>query len=64
MTKQLFVRPSPGRRLKHPAAGGFRVVPDAGEIVPDTSYWRRRLRAGDAIEGQTPPEAPKKAKEK
>jgi hypothetical protein len=63
----ILVTPQPGRRVRHPDTGA--PLAAAGEIVPLTSYWRRRERDGDVTLGtikaasppaSLPPAKPKK----
>jgi hypothetical protein len=39
------VKPAEGARVRDPYT--LEVLPARGRRVPDTSYWRRRLRDGD-----------------
>jgi hypothetical protein len=41
------IKPKPGIKVRDPDLRDF--LPDAGRIVPDTAYWRRRLRDGDVL---------------
>lgn len=41
----MFVKPNAGCAVRDPVKGT--LLPDAGAEVPDTSFWRRRLRDGD-----------------
>jgi hypothetical protein len=63
----LFVKPAPLSAAEQSALGADkRIVPDpqqnfrplaaAGEWKPDTSYWRRRIRHGDAVVATPPAE--------
>lgn len=62
-----WVRPAPGRRVRFPGPGG-KPLTDAGVLVAWTSYWQRRLDAGDveifepAAAAPAPPPAPPPAK--
>lgn len=42
------VRPAPGRKVRDPEHGN-RHLPESGADVPETTYWLRRLRAGDVV---------------
>lgn len=44
----VFVRPAPGLQIRDPETGNY--LPDAGQIVPRTPFWMRRLADGDVIE--------------
>ncbi len=45
----LNVKPAkPGTRVRNPSRG-YRPLGDAGEIVPDNLFWRRRLMQGDVV---------------
>lgn len=50
MTKRVTVRPVEGRRVRIPDTG---AVLTAEKEVPLTSYWLRRIEAGDVemVEG-------------
>ncbi|TKI02894.1 DUF2635 domain-containing protein [Martelella alba] len=41
----MFVKPNTGRAVRDPVKGT--LLPAEGAEVPDTSFWRRRLRDGD-----------------
>ena len=44
----MFVKPAPGRMIRHPDKGTF--LPETGAEVPDNAiFWRNRLRDGDVI---------------
>lgn len=44
----MFVKPAPGRMVRHPDKGTF--LPETGAEVPDNAiFWRNRLRDGDVI---------------
>jgi hypothetical protein len=57
----MFVKPAPELLVANPEARPPmpRHLPAAGAEVPDTEYWRRRLRDGDVVEA--PPETTTKA---
>jgi len=59
----MFVRPAhPDLLVANPEARPPmpRHLPPEGAEVPDTEYWRRRLRDGDVVEAAPEPEpAPK-----
>jgi hypothetical protein len=38
----------PGTIVRNPNRG-YAPLPDAGDIVPETMFWQRRLRAGDVV---------------
>lgn len=46
------LQPAPGRRVR--LENGSRPLKAEGELVQLTSYWRRRLKAGDVIDITTP----------
>lgn len=54
------VYPGPGLQIRDPDKQDF--LPEAGRDVPDSTYWRRRLRVGDvtltATEVTATPPAP------
>ncbi|MBC8722132.1 DUF2635 domain-containing protein [Paraburkholderia sp. 31.1] len=43
----MHIRPATGVRVRDPDLRDF--LPDAGRVVPDSVYWRRRLRDGDVV---------------
>ena len=45
---KLSVQPAKGKVRLPPRLGG-RFMPEDGMEVPDTVYWRRRLRGGDVV---------------
>lgn len=48
MTKSLFVKPAPGRRVRDPADGS--VLPDEGrEVTGNPLFWKQRLAFGDVV---------------
>ncbi|SDH88690.1 DUF2635 domain-containing protein [Roseospirillum parvum] len=62
MAETIYVVPRAGLLVADPdARGGSRHLPAEGATVPDTPYWRRRLRGGDVSLGR-PPKLAKSAK--
>lgn len=54
---RLFLKPSrPGLIVRDPRSK--LPLPEAGAHKPDNSYWRRRMRSGDAIEVAPPAAVP------
>jgi hypothetical protein len=51
MNARAFVRPAHGQLVRHPDG---RCLAAQGEAVVLTSYWRRRIGAGDVIVGPVP----------
>lgn len=49
-----YILPAAGRKVRDPDTEKFDPIPAAGKSVPQTSYWRRRLRDGDVVEGKPP----------
>ncbi len=41
----MFVKSNPGRAVRDPVKGV--LLPDSGAEVPDSGFWRRRLRDAD-----------------
>jgi hypothetical protein len=41
----ILVKPAPGLKVRDPDTRLH--IPDDGAEVPDTNYWRRRIKAGD-----------------
>jgi hypothetical protein len=41
------VKPAPGLKVRFPETGA--ALPEEGREVPETTYWLRRLRAGDVV---------------
>lgn len=55
------VYPAPDRRVRIPEENG-RVMGPEGSLVPEESYWLRRLRDGDVT--SEPPRPPKATRER
>ena len=56
---RLFVKPAPGRLLRHP--GTFRPIPAEGQdVTGERGYFHRMIRAGDAVVAPRPPRKPRK----
>lgn len=51
-----MMRPKAGLKIPDPERGGY--LPAGGSRVPDTAYWRRRLRDGEVEPVPEPPVAP------
>lgn len=53
MSDRLFIKPAPQPegapqlKVRKPTGGH---LAEAGEFVPDESYWRRRIADGDVVE--------------
>lgn len=58
--EQRLLVPGPGRRVRDPIS--LRVLPDAGDYKPLTTYWLRRLQDGDVLDA-TPATQPSAAQE-
>ena len=54
----MIVKPVEGRIVRDPR--NFQILPAEGRDVPDTMFWRRRIRDGDVVEegAAEPAEAP------
>lgn len=48
MTARITVKPAEGCMVRHP--GNYKPLAAEGEAVEKTSYWIRKLRAGDVVE--------------
>ncbi len=48
MNKTRTVRAAPGRLVKDPETG--LPVTNETTTVPDSTFWRRRIKAGDVVE--------------
>jgi len=57
----MFLIPAPGRLVRDPHTK--QPLPEDGRDVVATSFWLRRLAAGDVLLATPPTPAPKKAKE-
>jgi hypothetical protein len=44
----MFVKPAPGVKVRDPRSKLH--LPEGGKEVPATTYWLRRLAAGDVVE--------------
>ena len=64
MNKTVFARPGEGRVVYREDGSG--VIPDEGEAVPLTTYYRRRLDDEDLVRASRPraKRAPKSAEPK
>jgi hypothetical protein len=63
MTKTKVIKPAkPGLKVGVP--GLRRYLAEQGEPMPMTTYWRRRLIAGDVVEVKAAPPAPAKPEHK
>jgi hypothetical protein len=49
---RLHLQPVTGRVIRHPDGHPLAL---AGELVPPTTYWLRRLACGDVVEVAPPP---------
>lgn len=49
MSKQLFVAPAEGRRVRDANTPGYPLIPPEGKRVELTQYIMRRLRSGDLV---------------
>jgi len=64
MTRKIHVKPRAGLSVPDPAVRGGTsaqaMIPPAGKLVADSTYWRRRVRHGDVTisEASTAPSAP------
>ena len=58
-TPTIQVRPVEGRRVRVPSTGN--PLPDDGGNFPASSYWIRRVNAGDVVIATESAETPKKA---
>ena len=54
--KSIYVKPVKGARVRR-AEPPHAVIPDEGASVPDTSFYRRRIRE-DSLEIGKPPRTP------
>lgn len=43
----MFVKPKDGLSVRCPIRG--EPLPKEGRVVPDNTFWRRRLRDGDVV---------------
>lgn len=64
---KLHIKPAAGLLIRDPLTG--HRVPPEGKLVPENSYWVRRLQCGDVslvekVESNEQPEQPKPEKEK
>lgn len=48
MTTRITVKPADGRLVRHP--GSYKPLAADGETVEKSTYWTRKLRAGDVVE--------------
>jgi hypothetical protein len=53
----MFVKPAPNLKIRDPDR--LDLIPDTGRQVPDHhDYWIRRVRDGDVVVCEPPPEEP------
>ncbi|GBQ32272.1 DUF2635 domain-containing protein [Gluconacetobacter azotocaptans] len=52
----MFVKPAPGRAVRWP--GTRRLLSEAGETVPETTFWLLCERNGDVVKATPPVAAP------
>ena len=46
--ERLFVKPAPGRLVRHPRT--FRPIPEEGaDVTSERGYFHRMIRAGDVV---------------
>jgi hypothetical protein len=48
MSEQLFIKPAPGRIIRHPEKLNH-IISAAGEWVTRATQWDRYLRTGDVL---------------
>lgn len=48
----MYVKPNPALTIRDPDLRDY--LPEEGREVPDTHYWRRRLRDGDVVSVSAP----------
>lgn len=63
MSNQQFLKPAAGRLVRHPGDDKRPLAQD-GVLVEITSYWRRKLNAGDVVQVEKPIAEPAPALEK
>lgn len=54
MSEQQVLRPAKGVKVRHPDG---RHLAEDGERLTMSSYWQRRLAAGDVVKGAAPAKA-------
>ncbi|MCP1375390.1 DUF2635 domain-containing protein [Dyella lutea] len=52
LSNDLYLTPKAGVTVRDPKTG--KPLAESGESKPATSYWLRRLRDGDVIQGKPP----------
>ena len=52
---RIYVKPATGRTVPDPERGGD--LPEAGDFVPHTAYWQRRIADKDVTEAKAPAKA-------
>ena len=57
MSNQRTLKPAEGRLVRHPGEDNRPLDPQ-GEVVEFTTYWRRKLNAGDVVEVKAAQPAP------
>ena len=46
----LMVQPAPGLFVRDPRPGKPKFLPESGDVVPNDTYWRKRIADGDVLE--------------
>lgn len=59
-SRTLLVRAAPGLRCPREGTRANPITDDRAVTVPNTPYYRRRIRAGELVEAQAPQAAPRK----
>lgn len=52
MNDKVYVIPAEGLKVRDPVT--LEHIPDEGAFVPQTTYWRRRIKCRDVAIGKAP----------
>ena len=61
---KLFIKPRSGLIVRDPLDDKYRPLPAEGKHVERSTYWLRRLSAGDVVEAEPPRKAKAAPKDK
>ena len=60
-SNRIFLKPKEGIKVRDPHTGNY--LPEEGKEVELSSYWKRRMKDGDAVETKKPKKEKSSTKE-
>jgi len=51
---KIYLIPAEGHRVRDPAGPGKTLLPEEGKLVPESTYWLRRLKEKSVKKGKAP----------